>query len=80
MGDPGLGPEDAVDVAIPHRAGLQAGEVRAGIRLGKNTAVGSTARRTTIPGSQPAFCSGVPLRRISSPAISERVPSEPTPI
>jgi hypothetical protein len=33
-----------------------------------------------MPGSQRAFCSGVPASEISSPAISERVPSEPAAI
>ena len=32
-----------------------------------------------MPGSQRCLCSSVPPRRISSPAISERVPSEPRP-
>ena len=44
-----------------------------------NTAVGSTSP-DAIFGSQLRFCSSVPLPRISSAAISERVPSEPTPI
>jgi hypothetical protein len=33
-----------------------------------------------IFGSHFCFCSSVPPHRISSAAISERVPSEPTPI
>jgi hypothetical protein len=44
-----------------------------------NTAVGSTSPEA-IFGSHFSFCSVVPLPRINSAAISERVPSEPTPI
>ena len=44
-----------------------------------NTAVGSAAPEA-IFGSQWRFWSSVPLPAISSAAISERVPSEPTPI
>src|SRR6516165_3121131 len=36
MSDPGLGAVNAVDIAVAYRAGLQAGEVGAGIRLGKD--------------------------------------------
>ena len=43
------------------------------------TAVGSTLP-SAMRGSHSAFCSGVPLAPISSPAISERVPSEPAQI
>jgi hypothetical protein len=43
------------------------------------TAVGGDAP-DAIAGSQRAFRASVPLRRISSPTISDRVPSEPTPI
>jgi hypothetical protein len=44
-----------------------------------NTAVGSTSP-DAIFGSHSCFCSSVPPFRISSSAISDRVPSEPTPI
>ena len=44
-----------------------------------NTAVGNAAP-DAIFGSQVRFCSSVPAAAISSAAISERVPSEPTPI
>ncbi len=44
-----------------------------------NTAVGSTAP-DAIFGSQMRFCSSVPPAAINSAAISERVPSEPTPM
>ena len=43
------------------------------------TAVGRISP-DAIFGSQCAFCASVPPVRISSAAISERVPSEPTPI
>ena len=44
-----------------------------------NTAVGRISPEDSL-GSQCAFCASVPPSRISSPAISVRVPSEPTPI
>ncbi len=44
-----------------------------------NTAVGKISA-LAIFGSQWLFCASVPPVRISSAAISERVPSEPTPI
>jgi hypothetical protein len=44
-----------------------------------NTAVGSTSPEASF-GSHCRFCSSVPPPRISSAAISERVPSEPTPM
>ena len=43
------------------------------------TAVGSTSPEASL-GSHFAFCSVVPPPRMSSAAISERVPKEPTPI
>ena len=43
------------------------------------TAVGSTSPEAIL-GSHSAFCASVPPPRISSAAISDRVPSEPTPI
>ena len=44
-----------------------------------NTAVGSVSPEA-MPGRKRCFCSSVPPHRMSSAAISERVPSEPTPI
>jgi hypothetical protein len=44
-----------------------------------NTAVGNTSPEASF-GSQRLFCSSVPLPVINSAAISERVPSEPTPM
>ena len=44
-----------------------------------NTAVGMISPEAIL-GRKWAFCSSVPPSRISSPAISLRVPSEPTPI
>ena len=44
-----------------------------------NTAVGSISP-LAIRGSQSAFCASVPPIAISSPAISDRVPSDPAPI
>ena len=44
-----------------------------------NTAVGRISP-DAMAGSHLAFCSSVPPIRISSAAISERVPSEPVPI
>ena len=43
------------------------------------TAVGSTSPEAIL-GSHFSFCAAVPLPRINSAAISDRVPSEPTPI
>jgi hypothetical protein len=44
-----------------------------------NTAVGNTSPEASF-GSHLRFCSSVPAPMINSAAISERVPSEPTPI
>ena len=78
MGDPGLVARDPLDVAVEHGAGAQARQVRAGLGLGEDRRRQHLARGDA---RQPLlFCSSVPPARISSAAISERVPSEPTPI
>ena len=43
------------------------------------TAVGSTSPEA-MRGSHSRFCASVPPQMISSAAISDRVPSEPTPM
>jgi hypothetical protein len=71
-------PGDHPLVAILLRAGLERAEVGAGVGLGEH------GRRQDLGGgdlgSHSSFCASVPPHRISSAAISERVPSEPTPI
>jgi hypothetical protein len=79
VGDPGLVAGDLVDVALLDGAGAQRGQVRAGVRLGEN---GGGQDLAGCDLRQPlfCFCSSVPPARMSSAAISERVPSEPMPI
>jgi hypothetical protein len=76
MGDPGLVTSD-----LPHvvsRTARVASVARSDPVLGSvNTAVGSTSPEASR-GSQCCFCSGVPPCNMSSAAISERVPREPT--
>ena len=73
--------------AVALKDALEAAKVRLSVKAGAEgrlfgsvkTAVGRTSPEA-IRGSHACFCSAVPPQRISSAAISERVPSEPTPI
>jgi hypothetical protein len=79
MGDPRLvAVQDPVAVVILHRLRAQAAEVGAGVGLGEDG--GRQDLTAGQAGSHFCFCSSVPPQRISSAAISDRVPSEPTPI
>ena len=79
MGDPGLVAGDLVDIAVTHRAGPQGAEVGAGIGFGEDGG-GQDFAASRSAAATSAFCSSVPPQRISSQAISARVPSEPTAI
>ena len=64
----------------PSFTALVRSEARSEPVLGSvKTAVGSTSPEASL-GSHFSFCASVPPQRMSSAAISERVPSEPTPI
>lgn len=76
MRDPGLGTIDhPIAGSVLPRAGLDRSEIRADIGLGES-AVGRTSP-LAIAASQRAFWAAVPHGAINSPAISDRVPSDP---